>query len=148
MNKWDKRERQERDVIADAVRTYPLAPIPPGLTQAIMTRIRETAPAPRFELGWIDLALGLLGASMTGLAWLLWQWLPNWQSLPNGQGVPNWLDWVNMLVPNTSVLLSREDMALGAIGIVGGLFAMGLCLVIALVVLAPRPVIRLERVSR
>src|SRR5574341_76729 len=80
-------------------------------------------PSRRFELKWIDLPLGLFGASMTGLAWLLCQWLQNWP------------DRANSVVPNFLVPLDSEDIALGAIGIVGGLFVLGVCLVIALAVL-------------
>ncbi len=136
MNEWGKQELGELDVIADAVRTYPLAPVPSGLAQAIMVQIRSTIPAPRFELKWLDVALGLFGASMTGLVWLLWQSLPGWPDL------------VTSLVFTALGPFNTVDIALGAIGVFGGLFALGLCFVIALVVLIPRPTIRYEPVAR
>jgi len=101
-----------------------------------MSRIQSATPQARFELKWIDLALALFGASMTALAWLLWQWLPNWPA------------WANALAPNALVPLDPVDIAFGAIGIVGGLLVLGVCLVIALVLLVPRPVIRLEPIPR
>ncbi len=137
MNGWDESKHGEVDAIADAIRTYPLAPVPTGLAPAIMSRIRNTAQTPRFELQWIDLALGLFGASMTGLAWLAWRWLHTFPDWANGLGL-------DALIPQDSL-----DIALGVIGIVGGLFALGVCLVVALVVLMPpRPFIRLERATR
>ncbi len=133
MNKWDE-PNLETDIIADAVRTYPLAPVPPSMAVAIMRQIRRTNSVPRFQLQWIDLALGLFGASMTALAWLLFQW---WQGLPDGE---------NTLLANTLASVDPLDILLGAAGVVGGLLVVGLCLILALLVLAPGPSIRFQPV--
>ena len=59
--------------IEDALRTYPLAPPPRTLAPVVMARIRAASPPPRFRLEWMDLALGLFGATMAGFAYGLWQ---------------------------------------------------------------------------
>ncbi len=135
MNKWNE-PNHKTDMIADAVRTYSLATVPLGMLAAIMDQIQRTNPVPRFQLQWIDLALGLFGASMAALGWLLFQW---WQGLP---------DWGNTLIANTLASFDPLDLLLGTAGIVGGFFVAGLCLVLALVVVAPGPSVRFQPVQR
>src|SRR5689334_6413317 len=78
MNEWNEHEREELAVVDNALRTYPLAPVPPTLAPAVMGRIANRAPMPRFHLQWMDYALGLLAVAMVGLGLLLWQGLfPN-----------------------------------------------------------------------
>lgn len=57
--------------VDDALRTYPLAPVPASLRPRVMTRIRALA-APRFGLQFLDYAVSLFGAGMAGLALALW----------------------------------------------------------------------------
>ncbi len=133
---WDESDNGQMDVIADAVRTYPLAAVPPDLASAIMLRVQRATPKPRFELKWIDMALGLFGASMTGLVWLLWQWLQTWQ------------DWQNIFLPSLLVSFDSTALAFGAIGAIGGLLVLTVCLLLALVLLVPSPVVQFETLPR
>ena len=59
--------------IDNALRTYPLAPVPATLAPGVMARIRAVAPAPRFRLAWVDYALSLFATGMAGLGLLFWQ---------------------------------------------------------------------------
>lgn len=67
------REDAALEAVEDALRTYPLTPAPPTLSQAVMARVRALAPAPRFRLQWIDYAISAFAAGMMGLALSLWQ---------------------------------------------------------------------------
>lgn len=135
MNTLDERNLGIDDAIADAVRTYPLAPVPSDMTPAIMSRVHSVTVPPRFQLEWIDLALGFFGASMVGLAWWLWQWM---QNLP---------DWASGLITSTVNSTDPLGLWLGVIGAVGGLVVVGMCLFISLLLLVPGPRIRLQPVS-
>ncbi len=73
MNKPPSGHPRQDWEVEEALRTYPLAPVPPALTPAVMTRIRALSPALRFRLEWLDLALSVFGAAMTVLALSLWQ---------------------------------------------------------------------------
>lgn len=73
MSTLTDRERQALAAVEDALRTYPLAAPPRSLTPAATARLRTVALVPRFRLEWIDLAISLFGAIMTGLVFLLWQ---------------------------------------------------------------------------
>ncbi len=78
MKDMTDQERAAAVAIADALRTYPLAPNPPTLFSGTMARIRAlptTAP-PRFHIGWIDYAIGLFTTTTAGVSLLLWQSIP------------------------------------------------------------------------
>lgn len=62
--------------IEAALRSAPLAPPPPLLYAAVMHRVRQSAPMPRFEVTWLDGALSLFLAVIPGLLWLGWISLP------------------------------------------------------------------------
>jgi len=56
-------------MIEDALRTYPVAPIPRGITADVMTRIK-TIPAPRpFRFTWNDLVLAIVFSVCIGAMW-------------------------------------------------------------------------------
>jgi hypothetical protein len=92
-------EREALAVVDDALRTYPLAPTPPTLAAAALSRIHalRPGPRPRFRLAWIDYAISLFAAGMAGLTVTLWQFIPLqmigrarlrillWQALPGGE---------------------------------------------------------------
>jgi hypothetical protein len=62
--------------VDDALRNYPVIAPPPTFAPAVMARVRALAPAPRFQLAWIDYALALFGAGMVGLVAILCQTIP------------------------------------------------------------------------
>ncbi len=59
--------------LEEVLRTYPLAPLRRSLTPAVLARIRTVTPAPHFRLEWMDLALGLFGMTLVGLAYFFWR---------------------------------------------------------------------------
>jgi hypothetical protein len=63
-------------VIEDALRSYPLAPLPRDITVDVMSRIK-TIPAPRpFLLTWNDLVLALVFSVCFGALWFSINYLP------------------------------------------------------------------------
>jgi hypothetical protein len=64
------------DSVEDALRTFPQAEPPPGLSGAVMARVRGLAPPPRFRLAWLDYALALFVTAMGAVALALWQSMP------------------------------------------------------------------------
>jgi len=67
---------QQTSVIEDALRTYPVAPIPRDMSAQVMARI-QTVPAPRpFRLTWNDLVLGIILSVCVGAIWFGIQNLP------------------------------------------------------------------------
>ena len=71
MDSLNDRERLVDAAIEDAFHTYPLEPAPAGLMHAVMRRIEITKPLPRFHLHWLDFAISLFFAGMSGLVLLL-----------------------------------------------------------------------------
>lgn len=132
MNEWTERDREELAMVDGALREYPLAPVPPTLAPAVMQRITQLAPAPRFRLQWMDYALGLFGAGMVGLALLFWQVL-----LPNGL--------LNQ-VPSTIIPFDVSSMLLWLVSLFAGIVLLAGCVVIAALVLKPEPGYRVRLV--
>jgi hypothetical protein len=67
---------QQNDMIEDALRTYPVRPLPRDLTTDVMARIR-TIPAPRpFRLTQNEVLLGIVLAICIGAVWFSLQNLP------------------------------------------------------------------------
>jgi hypothetical protein len=62
------------EALTDAIQRDPLAPPPPTLSPAIMTRIQGLAPA-RFRIRPLDWMLSAFVTGMLGLAALIWQLL-------------------------------------------------------------------------
>ncbi|HEY3312835.1 MAG TPA: hypothetical protein VGK00_14440 [Anaerolineales bacterium] len=66
------------ELIEDALRTYPLAQVPPGFSAGVMRQIQTPRPAPKFRLTWLDYALGIFlcmlpGIGLVSLAFVPWQ---------------------------------------------------------------------------
>ncbi|HMB23740.1 MAG TPA: hypothetical protein VKP08_12940, partial [Anaerolineales bacterium] len=61
---------EEKDIlIEDALRTYPLAPMPRDITADVMSRI-QAAPASRlFSITWNDVILSFVIALCIGAIW-------------------------------------------------------------------------------
>ncbi len=64
--------------IEDALRTYPLAEVPPGFSKNILERIKPQRPyaALKFRLTWLDYALGLFLSSLPAVGFVSWAFLP------------------------------------------------------------------------
>src|SRR5258706_15950152 len=65
--------------VEDALRSFPLQPVPPGLAPGVMLAVRLPGQAravrPVFRLSWIDFALSGFTALMLALVLLLSGWL-------------------------------------------------------------------------
>jgi len=56
------------DVIEDALRTYPLEPVPASLKTRVMNRIRPQTFVPRFTFPWLETAIGLMFSTLLTVA--------------------------------------------------------------------------------
>ncbi len=106
-------------VIEDALQTFPVADVPPGMTDAVMRRVRRFAPAPRFRLAWLDVALPTFAAALVGVALLLLFAIPE-TTAENAEGY---------LV----ILATRLNLALFLPILAGGLLLAGLAVAAAAV---------------
>jgi hypothetical protein len=52
------------DVVEDALRTYPLAPVPADLKARVMARVQPGAFLPRFAFPWLETAIGLMFSTL------------------------------------------------------------------------------------
>jgi hypothetical protein len=68
---------ENQDVLLeDALRTYPMAPMPRDITADVMVRI-QTVPVPRpFRLAWSDMLLGVVLSLCVAAIWFSWSQLP------------------------------------------------------------------------
>ena len=67
---------QQNLAMEDALRTYPVMPMPRDITSDVLSRI-QMLPAPRpFRLTWTDLILGMALAICIGALWFSLQNLP------------------------------------------------------------------------
>jgi hypothetical protein len=60
MNEPDRR----MDLIEDALRSYPLAPVPEALRARVMRQIRPAASLPGFVFPWLEVAISLMCSTM------------------------------------------------------------------------------------
>ena len=80
---------QTDDLIEDALRTYPLADVPPNFSTGVMRRIGTLQASPpalavahsagasvRFRLTWMDYALGLFLTLLPVVGFIIWASLP------------------------------------------------------------------------
>lgn len=79
----EQNHRQER-MIDTALDEYPLAPLPPGFVEQVMSRIsapQPVTPAP-FKLQFLDVALPAFVAVFTAIVWGVGSWLAGQWYLP------------------------------------------------------------------
>lgn len=69
---------QPDELIENALRTYPLADVPPGFSRSVLTKIQTQRPhaALKFRLTWLDYALGLFMSSLPAIGFVSWAFLP------------------------------------------------------------------------
>ena len=67
---------QPDELIEEALRSYPLAEVPPNFSIQIMRQIRKTQPAPKFRLTWMDYALGFFMTLLPAVGFFIWACLP------------------------------------------------------------------------
>jgi hypothetical protein len=71
MSKLTDNDAAAYAVVDEALRSYPLAPVPARLLPLVMARIQALEPKPQFRLNWLDYAVSLFIAGMAGLVVLL-----------------------------------------------------------------------------
>lgn len=67
---------QVDELIEDALRTYPLADVPPNFSKMVMSQVRTTPASARFRLTWMDYALGFLLTLLVTAGFAIWSFLP------------------------------------------------------------------------
>jgi hypothetical protein len=60
----DSENRRPMDIVEDALRTYPLAPVPAALKTRVMTRVRPGVIVPRFAFPWLGTAISLMASTL------------------------------------------------------------------------------------
>jgi hypothetical protein len=63
-------------LIEDALRTYPLAEVPPKFSARVIRQIQTPHAALKFRLTWLDYALGLFLSSLPAVGFVSWAFLP------------------------------------------------------------------------
>ncbi|MGB0387547.1 MAG: hypothetical protein ACPGWR_22235 [Ardenticatenaceae bacterium] len=81
MNEMNEHERDAYAAVDDALQTYSLAPVPAHLQASIMAQVRSSPQMPPFRLAWLDYALSLFAALMSGVIVGLLQAIPSQLSL-------------------------------------------------------------------
>ncbi len=122
------REVQGFDPIEDALRTYPLAPVPPDFSPAVMFHIRalSTKPALQFRLTWLDYAVMLFSAAMLGVGFFLWQiltpelWPQLQYELPFMMQNLNWEIWGSIFIGGIALVALSLLLAGVILGQTGG----------------------------
>lgn len=68
------------ELIEGALRAYPLADVPPGLSKRVMRQVRAGASVRRtqahFRLTWMDYALAFFVSLIPVVAFVVWSFLP------------------------------------------------------------------------
>jgi hypothetical protein len=94
-------------IIEDALRSYPMATMPKGITELVLARIR-TEPAPRFQLTRNDYVLAVVLTMVLGAILFGFQSLPPYILLQiRIQGILLWQGFLvnyRWLVPLTSIM--------------------------------------------
>jgi hypothetical protein len=100
--------KEQDNIIEDALRTYPLAQMPKGITETVMAQIRSE-PAPRFQLTRADYLLAIVLTLVLGAIMLSFQFLPPIALLQMRiQGILLWQSFLvnyRWLLPVTSIIL-------------------------------------------
>jgi hypothetical protein len=60
----DSLDRRSVNIVEDALRTYPLAPVPASLKIRVMNGLRPASIAPRFTFPWLDAAISLMCSTL------------------------------------------------------------------------------------
>ncbi|HVF25545.1 MAG TPA: hypothetical protein VNA23_06625 [Anaerolineales bacterium] len=103
--------REQDLIIEDALRSYPLASMPQGITDLVLARIRAE-PAPRFKLTRNDYVLTVVLSLVLGAMLFALQSLPPYALLQiRIQGILLWQSFLinyRWLVPLTSIMLGAS----------------------------------------
>ena len=67
---------QHDELIENALRTYPLADVPPDFSKKVMRQIQPPHALLKFRLTWLDYALGLFLSMLPAIGFVSWAFLP------------------------------------------------------------------------
>jgi hypothetical protein len=107
-------------MLSEALRTYPLRPLPRDLAPRVLARI---TPRSRFQLTWMDYALSGFGALMAAAL------LAGWRGLQSAFGA--------QLRTQALLLLQRTDFPAWAGALAGAAALAGLGLLLAVLLFVP-----------
>ena len=103
--------KEQNLIIEDALRSYPMARMPEGITGLVLARIR-TEPAPRFKLTRNDYVLAVvLSLVLSAIFFALWSLPPHTLIQIRIQGILLWQSFLvnyRWLVPLTSIMLGAS----------------------------------------
>ena len=103
--------KEQNLIIEDALRSYPLATMPEGITGLVLARIR-TEPAPRFKLTRNDYVLAVvLSLVLSAIFFALWSLPPHTLIQFRIQGILLWQSFLvnyRWLLPLTSIMLGTS----------------------------------------
>jgi len=108
---------QPDELIEEALRSYPLAEVPPNFSIQIMRQIRKTQPAPKFRLTWMDYALGLFLCLLPVTGFAAWALLP-WQIIARLQY--QWLMLSSPALAPVAVSLAVVTLTLAMLALIAG----------------------------
>jgi hypothetical protein len=57
-------DHRSMDIVEDALRTYPLAPVPASLKIRVMNGVRPASSFPRFTFPWLEAAISLMCSTL------------------------------------------------------------------------------------
>ena len=113
-------ERAAYAAVDEALRSYPLRLVPPGLAAAVMAAVQAPGenmpPWPTFRLKWIDLALSGFAALMVGLVLLLGQLMTPEIAARLG---------IQLMAPQLQATALAWVLALAGLVLAGGLLGLG-----------------------
>ena len=106
------------ELIEDALRTYPLADVPPNFSRMVMRQIQKTQPTPKFRLTWMDYALGLFLCLLPVTAFVAWAFLP-WQIFARLQY--QWLMLSSPALEPVAISLAVTALLLAMLALIAGM---------------------------
>ena len=108
--------QDQEHIIEDALRSYPLAPMPRDMTESVMVRLRNE-PAPRFQITRTDYVLAIVLTLVLGGIILGLQFLPPIVLLQMRiQGILLWQSFLvnyRWLLPTISIILGTFLAGIG-----------------------------------
>ncbi len=104
-----KKEDFLERLVDQAVREYPLDPVPPGLYEQVMDRVERGMLRPGLKFSWVDLSLSALLAGFIGIFLELIQGFyrsPYWSAWMRVELLLFWQDMKMFFLQNQNVLLA------------------------------------------
>ncbi len=104
-----KKEEFLDGLVDQAVREYPLDPVPPGLYERVMVRVERQLLRPGLKFSWVDFSLSALLAGFVGIFLELIQDFyrsPYWSAWMRIETLLFWQDLKMFFLQNQNILLA------------------------------------------